>query len=140
LRRAETALETCRRELSETRLAATAMRDLKAEEIREIRASHKRELDRLIAHFERRRAEVHGPRVDSSLRIAGVDTSAFVSKHRTNTSSFSASKENRRALRRDSEREKESAAEKEKDFFAYLEAFQRNTGELRKRATISGAE
>jgi hypothetical protein len=139
LRRAETALETCRRELSETRLAATAMRDLKAEEIREIRASHKRELDRLIAHFERRRAEVHGPRVDSSLRIAGVDTSAFVSKHRTNTS-YDASKENRRALRRDSEREKESAAEKEKDFFAYLEAFQRNTGELRKRATISGAD
>jgi hypothetical protein len=139
LRRAETALETCRRELNETRLAATAMRDLKAEEIREIRASHKRELDRLIAHFERRRAEVHGPRVDSSLRIAGVDTSAFVSKHRTNTS-YDASKENRRALRRDSEREKESAAEKEKDFFAYLEAFQRNTGELRKRATISGAD
>jgi hypothetical protein len=117
------------------------MRDLKAEEIREIRASHKRELDRLIAHFERRRAEVHGPRVDSSLRIAGVDTSAFVSKHRTNTSSFSASKENRRLYRINSERESESnAAEKEKDFFSYLEAFQRNTGELRKRATISGAE
>ena len=139
LRRAETALETCRRELNETRLAATAMRDLKAEEIREIRASHKRELDRLIARFERRRAEVHGPRVDSSLRVAGVDTSAFAYKRGTNTS-YDASKENRRALRRDSEREKESAAEKEKDFFAYLEAFQRNTGELRKRATISGAD
>ena len=139
LRRAETALETCRGELRETRLAANAARDVKAEEIREIRASHKRELDRLIARFERRRAEVHGPRVDSSLRVAGVDTSAFAYKRGTNTS-YDASKENRRALRRDSEREKESAAEKEKDFFAYLEAFQRNTGELRKRATISGAE
>ena len=141
LRRAEAALETCRVELNETRLAATAMRDLKAEEIREIRASHKRELDRLIAHFERRRAEVHGPRVVKALRYAGVDTSAFASKPRTNTS-YDASKENRRLYRLDSERESEksSAAEKEKDFFAYLEAFQRNTGELRKRATISGAE
>lgn len=142
LRRAEAALETCRVELNETRLAATAMRDLKAEEIREIRASHKRELDRLIAHFERRRAEVHGPRVAKALRVAGVDTSAFASKPKTNTSSFSASKENRRLYRLNPERESEksSAAEKEKDFFAYLEAFQRNTGELRKRATISGAE
>jgi hypothetical protein len=140
LRRAETALETCRRELNETRLAAHAMRDLKAEEIREIRASHKRELDRLIAHFERRRAEVHGPRVATSMRVAGVDTSAFAYKPRTSTS-YDASKENRRLYRLNSERETEgNAAEKEKDFFAYLEAFQRNTGELRKRATISGAE
>ena len=140
LRRAETALETCRRELNETRLAAHAMRDLKAEEIGEIRASHKRELDRLIAHFERRRAEVHGPRVATSMRVAGVDTSAFAYKPRTSTS-YDASKENRRLYRLNSERETEgNAAEKEKDFFAYLEAFQRNTGELRKRATISGAE
>lgn len=139
LRRAETALETCRRELHETRLAANAMRDVKAEEIREIRASHKRELDRLIATFERRRAEVHGPRVAASLRVAGVDTFALASARGTSTS-YDASKENRRAHRRDFEREGASAAEKEKDFFAYLEAFQRGTGELRKRATSGGAE
>ena len=35
-------------------------------------------------------------------------------------------------------RERAEAAEKEKDFFAYLEAFQRNTGALRKRATSGG--
>ena len=142
LRRAETALETCRRELNETRLAAHAMRDLKAEEIREIRASHKRELDRLIAHFERRRAEVHGPRVATSMRVAGVDTFAFASSSARGTSaSYDASKENRRArMSRDFAREGASAAEKEKDFFAYLEAFQRGTGELRKRATSGGAE
>ena len=106
-------------------------------EIREIRASHKRELDRLIATFERRRAEVHGPRVAASLRVAGVDTFALASARGTSTS-YDASKENRRAHRRDFEREGASAAEKEKDFFAYLEAFQRGTGELRKRAKALG--
>lgn len=142
LRRAETALETCRRELHETRLAANAMRDVKAEEIREIRTSHKRELDRLIATFERRRAETHGPRVAASLRVAGVDTFAFASSSARGTSaSYDASKENSRArISRDFAREGASAAEKEKDFFAYLEAFQRSTGELRKRATSGGAE
>jgi hypothetical protein len=142
LRRAETALETCRGELQETRLAANAARDLKAEEIREIRASHKRELDRLIAGFERRRAEVHGPRHTASLRAAGVDphgslwpslataSSAYASKE--NAFSFVGSSEERRT------KERAEAAEKEKDFFAYLEAFQRNTGALRKRATSGG--
>jgi hypothetical protein len=121
------------------------MRDLKAEEIREIRASHKRELDRLIAGFERRRAEVHGPRHTASLRAAGVSvknphgslrpslataSSAYASKE--NAFSFVGSSEERRT------RERAEAAEKEKDFFAYLEAFQRNTGALRKRSTSGG--
>jgi hypothetical protein len=142
LRRAETALETCRGELRETRLAANAARDAKAEEIREMRASHKRELDRLIAGFERRRAEVHGPRHTASLRAAGVDphgslwpslataSSAYASKE--NAFSFVGSSEERRT------KERAEAAEKEKDFFAYLEAFQRNTGALRKRSTSGG--
>jgi len=145
LRRAETALETCRGELRETRLAANAARDAKAEEIREMRASHKRELDRLIAGFERRRAEVHGPRHTASLRAAGVSvknphgslrpslataSSAYASKE--NAFSFVGSSEERRT------RERAEAAEKEKDFFAYLEAFQRNTGALRKRSTSGG--
>jgi len=144
LRRAETALETCRGELRETRLAADAARDAKAEEIREIRASHKRELDRLIAGFERRRAEVHGPRHTASLRFAGVNSvknplrpslatasSAYASKENAFSFLGGASEERRT-------RERAEAAEKEKDFFAYLEAFQRNTGALRKRATSGG--
>ena len=142
LRRAETALETCRGELQETRLAANAARDVKAEEIREIRASHKRELDRLIAGFERRRAEVHGPRHTASLRAAGVDPHGSLRPSLATASSAYASKENAFSFVGSSEerrtKERAEAAEKEKDFFAYLEAFQRNTGALRKRATSGG--
>ena len=145
LRRAETALESCRAELHETRVAARAMREVKAEEVREIRASHKRELDRLIAGLERRRAEVRRPRAKAAPRAAGAEPLStlrptiarpFV-EHASNEKRANALGSN--ALRAHG-RANATAAEKEGDFFAYLEAFQRGTSALRVRATRGGAE
>ena len=152
LRRAETALESCRAELRETRLAANAMREVKAEEVREIRASHKRELDRLVAGFERRRAEVRAPRAAASLRVAGASEGFPLPATRPplmmkrpsafeNARVFDAEGGASRLRVPERERTESSAAEKERDFFAYLEAFQRGTSELRRRAATSdGAE
>ena len=155
LRRSEHQLEKCNAELNETRLAAQAMRDLKTEELRELRASHRRELDQLIGGFEKRRAE-REPRVNKALQTAGVDETRYFNAVLGGTSQTKYSYEpgfgsrvptgrspQRKGLHRHPsipltsynkpEREKEFNEKKETDFFEYLESFQKKSAAMRRR-------
>ena len=144
LRRSEEALERCRAELRVTVTNANAARESKAEEIRELRASHRRELDGLIRDFETRRLEVRGSRAKRGSWTTGIDVPRLdvrglesgISKARSPLRSEAFRPRSGDDFQTRVEREKRAEPEeKETDFFSRLEAFQRNTSELRKRVS-----
>ena len=70
LTRANTSLEHQTKELSQAREALLKLQKSKAEEVKDLRRSHRRELDEMIVMFEKRRSE-WAPRAATKLAQAG---------------------------------------------------------------------
>ena len=71
LTRSNTSLEHQTKELSQAREALLKLQKAKAEEVKELRRAHRRELDEMIVTFEKRRSE-WAPRAASKLAQAGA--------------------------------------------------------------------
>jgi hypothetical protein len=148
LRRTENRLEKVTAELIEIRLAALAMRDLKQLEVKEMRDSHRRELDNLINDFERRQAERAGGQI-RNLQKSGTDVGYFSAAlgtpgfgSRVSTGRSPQKPAYQRQIHRPDDRsnsnkqpqfESRDAKAKEANFFEYLETFQKKTAAMRRR-------
>jgi len=111
LTRVSTSLEHQNRELSHAREALARVQAAKAEEAKEMRRAHRRELDEMIVIFEKRRSD-WAPRAATKLATADSGGATPIT-HRDKMPPYADPKS------------------KDSDFFNYLEKFQKQTEQLR---------
>ena len=129
LEKSRKAHDRTKTDLDETRRGVVVLQKLRANEKAEMRRAHRRELDDLVVSFERRRAE-WAPKAAEKLERAGTSpgtrTRTLARPRWSGGIGIGAG-----VVRRDAN---SSARDEEKDFFGYLEKFQRQTDALRRRA------
>ena len=129
LEKSRKAHDRTKADLDETRRGVVVLQKLRANEKAEMRRAHRRELDDLVVSFERRRAE-WAPKAAEKLERAGTSPG-------TRTRTLARPRWSggigigTGVVRRDAN---SNARDEEKDFFGYLEKFQRQTDALRRRA------
>ena len=131
LEKSRKAHERTKAELDETRRGVVVLQKLRADEKAEMRRAHRRELDDLVVSFERRRAE-WAPRAAEKLERAGTSPGTkaqTLARPRWSGGGGIGGGIGAGVVRRGAD-----PREKEKDFFEYLEKFQRQTDALRLRA------
>jgi hypothetical protein len=131
LEKSRKAHERTKAELDETRRGVVVLQKLRADEKAEMRRAHRRELDDLVVSFERRRAE-WAPRAAEKLERAGTSPGTkaqTLARPRWSGGGGIGGEIGAGVVRRGAD-----PREKEKDFFEYLEKFQRQTDALRLRA------
>ena len=129
LEKSRKAHDRTKADLDETRRGVVVLQKLRANEKAEMRRAHRRELDDLVVSFERRRAE-WAPKAAEKLERAGTSpgtrTRTLARPRWSGGIGIGAG-----VVRRDAN---SNARDEEKDFFGYLEKFQRQTDALRRRA------
>lgn len=120
LARANTSLEHQSKELSQARDSILKLQAAKAEELKELRRAHRKQLDEMIVTFEKRRSE-WAPRAVTHLAGAGSTASPV-------SGGFPAGSPLRSGGKAPPYADPKS---KDGDFFEYLEKFQKQTEQLR---------
>lgn len=149
LTRANASLEHQTRELSQARTALLKLQKAKAEEVKDLRRSHRRELDEMIVMFEKRRAE-WAPRAATKLAhatAAGGDAGSVDAVSGRGGGGGSGvgesggySYESASPFKRGGKTPAYAdPTSKDGDFFNYLEKFQKQTEQLRHHLDPSAA-